>query len=237
MTGLVARSRPAASVPPPRPRAPASRPSDDATALAAAADLGPAPSRRSARRARVASAAASAGVAHDGAARRRDADRPEQLLALGVRTVVSGPSGRSSQFGRPGSRRQPLADVRRCSAPGVKFFSMPAASSLGMSSAGMMPPPKTSDVAGAHARVAADDLAGTASCARRSESSGRSRQRPRRPPSPRSARALVQAGVDHLHPRVAQRPRHDLRAPVVPVAAPPSRRRRGARSSAIGREV
>ena len=125
-----------------------------------------------------------------------------------------------SQFGAWRSRRsrsQPA--MSPVLAPGVKIFSMPAASSFGMSSAGMMPPPKTRMSPAPRSRSCCHDLAGTASCARPNGRRARPRRRPPGSRSRRSARGSGAGRVDHLEPRVAQGARHHLGPAVVPVEA------------------
>ena len=122
---------------------------------------------------------------------------------------------------------RPFRRAGRCShaamspvvAPGVKTFSMPAASSAGMSSAGMIPPREDQDVAGAALAQRRHDLGEQrhvrARVAREPDRVGVLLDRGLGDLLGR----LVQARVDHLEPGVAQGARDHLGPAVVPVEA------------------
>ena len=99
----------------------------------------------------------------------------------------------------------------------MKIFSMPALSSFGMSSAGMMPPPNTRIVAGAALAELLDDPREQrhvrARVAREPDRVGVLLDRGLGDLLGR----LMQPGVDDLEARVAERAGHHLRAAVVPV--------------------
>ena len=86
-----------------------------------------------------------------------------------------------------------------------------------MSSAGMMPPPKTMMSAASRSREQLDDPGeeGQVGAGEHREPDDVGVLLDRRLDD--LLRRLVQAGVDDLHAGVAQRPRHDLRAAVVAV--------------------
>ncbi len=103
--------------------------------------------------------------------------------------------------------------------PGRKIASTPAVFSVWMSCSGMMPPAKTR-MSSAPCSLSSRVISGSSAL-----------WAPDRIESPHGVHVLLnggggdllgslpQARVDHLVARVAQCPRHDLRAPVVPIQA------------------